>query len=133
MQIGLSEETRKSIHDIGEALKDVARKAVDVAESCKLYADGEVVCKVDATSQIIYQTLGSVTLIELLNRLADAEALPKKLVYNDIVYTNVTRTGTAFLYYNDECESSLKEILLNRAPGETDIDILNKEIGVIEW
>lgn len=132
MQIGLSENASKGIAAAGEQLKKVARRAVEVCESTKLYADGKVIAKVDTTSKVLYETKGSVDLITLLGWLAAGKVLPKKIVYDDIVYTNVTRTGMALLYYNDETEQNFKDTLFQRKPGETDIDILNREIGVIE-
>lgn len=123
----------KLASDIADSVKKVARKCVDIAESTKLYADGKVIAQIDTTSKVLYETKGSVSLITLLELLANGKALPKKIVWDDVIYTNVTRTGMALLYYNDETEQSFKQTLLNRKPGETDVDILNREIGVIEW
>lgn len=130
MKCNLSSDALKVISD---SMKKLANSAIKIAESTRFYADGKVIAKVDTTTKVLYETKGSVDLITLLEWLASGKVLPRKIVYDDIIYTNVTRTGMALLYYNDETEQNFKDTLFQRKPGETDIDILNREIGVIEW
>lgn len=130
MKCDLSSDALKGISD---GMKKLANSAIEIVESTRFYADGKVIAKVDTTTKVLYETKGSVDLITLLEWLASGKVLPRKIVYDDIIYTNVTRTGMALLYYNDETEQNFKDTLFQRKPGETDIDILNREIGVIEW
>lgn len=130
MKCDLSSDALKGISD---GMKKLANNAIEIVESTRFYADGKVIAKVDTTTKVLYETKGSVDLITLLEWLASGKVLPRKIVYDDIIYTNVTRTGMTLLYYNDETEQNFKDTLFQRKPGETDIDILNREIGVIEW
>lgn len=130
MKCNLSSDALKGISD---GMKKLASSAMEIAESTRLYANGECIAHVDTTSKILYQTKATIELMNLLKMLYDGESLPRKLIYEDVIYTNVTRTCMNFLYYNDDKELSLKDSLMTRKPGETDIDILHREFGVIEW
>lgn len=122
MQCSVSSEGMKNI---SESMKRVAKCAIEVAS--------KYTTNIDSTGTVIYQTKSTTKLITLLGVLAKGDPLPKKIMYDDVIYENVTRTGMNLLYYNDDKEMNLKDTIFNRKPGETDIDILNKEIGIIEW
>lgn len=131
MQVNISNE---AIKNVGDSMKKIARKAVEVAESTKLYADGKVVAHVDTTHRVVYEVKAHTTIIQLLNMLAEKQRLPKKIVVDDIVYDNITRTCKNFLYYSDETDHGLSlQLILLIKNRPNDIDILNKEVGIIEW
>lgn len=128
MQIRVnSNETAKIIAD---GMKKVASAAVDAANE---FGKRKGV-KVDDTYRIVEDDeVDMINLFEMLSMLVEGKALPKRIKYCGVVYTNVTRTGKNLLYYSDNAEQNFKEILKSRGTGETDIDMLGREFEVLEW
>lgn len=134
MQVGTSSRMREAGVAIGESMKRVARRAAEVAESMNDYGNGNFKAHIDTTHKVVYETRAYTTIIELLKMLADGQTLPRKIVVDDIIYENVTRTGRNFLYYSDDTDHGLSlQLVLLRQGRPNDIDILNKEVGIIEW